>query len=91
MAASALCLDGPIRTAAGLISGTTGEVTSFKGIPYAAPPVGDLRWKPPQPPPKWEGVRAFTDFGAVCCGNRRDLHAGLYGMALLPNQSRRTA
>jgi len=42
--------DESIRVDGGLISGTTVEgVRSFKGIPFAAPPIGDLRWKPPQP------------------------------------------
>ena len=38
----------------------------WRGIPYAAPPVGDLRFKRPQPPAKWEGVRDATKFGAIC-------------------------
>jgi para-nitrobenzyl esterase len=42
-----------------------GPVRAFLGIPYAAPPVGDLRWKPPAPAPKWTGVRS-TGFGARC-------------------------
>jgi para-nitrobenzyl esterase len=41
-------------------------VASFKGIPYAAPPVGPLRWKPPQPVVPWQGVRAGDRSGAVC-------------------------
>ncbi|MFF3412735.1 carboxylesterase/lipase family protein [Streptomyces sp. NPDC002742] len=42
------------------------SVTVFRGIPYAAPPVGDLRWRPPQPPPRWEGVRRAGRFGPMC-------------------------
>ena len=38
----------------------------FRGIPYAAPPVGDLRWRAPQPAAKWEGVRKATEFGRAC-------------------------
>lgn len=54
-----------IQTAAGKISGTVGEDKSihiFKGIPFAAPPVGDLRWKAPQPVTPWAGVKECTDF-----------------------------
>ena len=43
-----------------------GSVVSFKGIPYAAPPIGDLRWREPQPPVKWESVRKMDAFGASC-------------------------
>src|SRR4030042_1404538 len=38
------------------------EVYLYKGIPYAAPPIGELRWKPPQPAESWSGVRAFNEF-----------------------------
>ena len=44
--------------------GQTG--VAFLGVPYAAPPVGDLRWKPPQPVRPWVGVRTATTFGAAC-------------------------
>ena len=43
-----------------------GEVVSFKGIPFAQPPVGELRWKPPQPVAKWQGVRDAVGYGADC-------------------------
>ena len=43
-----------------------GEVRAWLGIPYAAPPVGDLRWRPPQPAARWEGVRAADQVGAAC-------------------------
>lgn len=42
------------------------QVIAFKGIPYAAPPVGNLRWKPPMPAAKWSGVRPATEFGSHC-------------------------
>jgi para-nitrobenzyl esterase len=38
-------------------------VAAFKGIPFAAPPVGDLRWRPPKPPDRWDGERAAVEFG----------------------------
>jgi para-nitrobenzyl esterase len=55
-----------IKTDAGQISGTlnaSGNVYAFKGIPFAAPPLGDLRWKEPQPVKPWEGVRKCESFG----------------------------
>ena len=43
-----------------------GDMVSFRGIPYARPPVGALRWRPPQPPEPWQGVRAASSFGPMC-------------------------
>ena len=42
------------------------DIEVFRGIPYAAPPIGALRWKAPQPVPTWRGVRPAVDFGANC-------------------------
>ena len=51
------------RTENGIVQGTIEDgLTVFKGIPFAAPPVGDLRWRAPQPVEKWEGVRQATEF-----------------------------
>src|SRR5579883_2534139 len=51
----------------GQIRGTEDNgVAVYRGIPYAAPPLGDLRWRPPQPSAKWKGVRDATEFGASC-------------------------
>ena len=56
-----------VKIDSGLISGLIEgegdeEVRIYRGIPYAAPPVGDLRWKPPQPVVPWEGVRECTEY-----------------------------
>jgi para-nitrobenzyl esterase len=56
-----------VKTKAGIVEGKDdGVVRAFLGIPYAAPPVGDRRWKPPVPSAKWSGARKATDFGAHC-------------------------
>ena len=53
-------ITGVVEEAAG------GEIWTFKGIPYAAPPVGDLRWKPPQPVEPWTEQRACVEPGPAC-------------------------
>ncbi len=58
-----------IKTDSGKVQGkmsADGQARDFLGIPYAAPPVGPLRWKPPQPAAKWKGVRQATSFGSRC-------------------------
>ena len=59
----------PVRVDTGLLSGAAGkdpDVRVFKGIPFAAPPVGDLRWRAPQPAAEWDGVRKAEQFGSSC-------------------------
>jgi para-nitrobenzyl esterase len=61
-----------VKTEQGKVTGKTindGKVKAFLGLPYAAAPVGDLRWKAPQPPAKWKGERDATKFGASCAQN----------------------
>ncbi len=70
MAPAAHANDGlMVVTERGQVQGTLssdGQVRAFLGIPYAAPPVGPLRWKPPQPAAKWSGVRSAATFGPRC-------------------------
>jgi para-nitrobenzyl esterase len=61
--------DAIVTTQSGKVSGVAnadGSVTIFKGIPFAAPPVGDLRWRAPQPAARWNEVRRADHFGASC-------------------------
>ena len=56
-----------VRIDDGVVRGTTaGTVDEFLGLPYAAPPTGNLRWRPPAPPASWKGVRDATQFGPSC-------------------------
>ncbi|WNO53755.1 carboxylesterase/lipase family protein [Stakelama saccharophila] len=58
-----------VRTEAGSVAGVVeadSGVAAFKGIPYAAPPVGELRWRAPEPAPAWQGVRDGARFGHAC-------------------------
>jgi len=62
-------IDDPVRVENGSLSGSPGsnpEVRVYKGVPFAAPPVGDLRWKGPKPAAAWPGVRAATQFSSAC-------------------------
>lgn len=72
------CATGPrairesVETSGGVLAGVPGRdasVTVFKAVPYAAPPVGELRWKAPQAPAAWEGVRQADAFSDSCVQN----------------------
>lgn len=56
-----------IRTGSGVVSGRVEHnVLVYKGIPFAQPPVGELRWRPPQAMKPWRGVRSATAWGHIC-------------------------
>ena len=62
-------ISDPVRLDSGSVSGIPVDdagVRMFKGIPFAAPPVGDLRWRAPQPAAHWDGVRKADQFGPTC-------------------------
>jgi para-nitrobenzyl esterase len=59
----------PVRVSGGLVAGVSGRdrsVTVFKGLPFAAPPVGNLRWRAPSPVVAWQGVRGADAFANSC-------------------------
>src|SRR5665213_475077 len=62
-------IDAPVKLDSGMVSGISGTdpgVRVFKGLPFAAPPVGDLRWREPRPVAAWDGVRKADEFGPIC-------------------------
>ena len=68
MTSTAMAADR-VKTQSGTLEGTVtadASVRIFRGIPFAAPPVGDLRWRPPQPVQHWKGVRQAVEFGPHC-------------------------
>jgi len=77
----------PIRVEQGKLAGAAGnnpDVRVYRGIPYALPPVGDLRWKPPQPPAPWQGVREAKEFGNACWQSPYPAAASIYQAKLPP-------
>jgi len=69
VAAASAAIHDPVRLNSGQVSGVPGsnpEVLVYKGIPFAAPPVGNLRWRAPQAPAHWQGVRSAAEFGSIC-------------------------
>ena len=77
MTSKAVELGRQVRTQVGHVRGHRRDVSgvlAFRGIPYAAPPVGPLRWRAPQPPTPWIGVRDALTFGARCLSALEDDH-----------------
>ncbi|MFL5297682.1 MAG: carboxylesterase/lipase family protein [Phenylobacterium sp.] len=71
-AAPAAASPDTVKVAQGTLHGAVaGQVASFKNIPFAAPPVGDLRWRPPQPAKAWTSVRDATQLGPMCMQMRK--------------------
>ncbi len=84
---------------AGVHFGADPNAAAFLGIPYAAPPVGGLRWKPPVPVQKWRGTHDATQFGSPCPqlpapwfhyieGNEDCLHLNIWTSDLRSNANR---
>lgn len=66
-----------VRTQYGFVKGKVSSgstIIAFKGIPYAAPHIGNLRWREPQPPAAWEGVRDASEFSSSCIQNKLFTH-----------------
>ncbi|HUI09230.1 MAG TPA: carboxylesterase/lipase family protein [Bacteroidota bacterium] len=81
--AAAQTADTLIAVEGGTIRGTTAQAGSgvrvFRGIPYARPPVGALRWKPPQPVEAWSGTRDCAQFGPSCIQPDQKVIRGITG------------
>lgn len=77
----------PVRVEQGQLAGANGssaDMRVYRGIPFAAPPVGDLRWKAPQPAAKWQGVRQATEFSNACWQTQYPAAAAIYQAKLPP-------
>lgn len=76
----------PIKIEGGLISGTPGwgwGIREYLGIPFAAPPVGNLRWRPPQPVVPWQGVRPADRFSPACMQRAQSPNSGSWNRGLI--------
>lgn len=69
-----------VETGLGAVAGERrGEAEVFWGLPYAAPPTGEARWRPPAPAAPWEGMRQATEKPAICPQSLREVHAPIRG------------
>jgi para-nitrobenzyl esterase len=71
-APASAALNQPVKTKNGMLQGISGKdpsVTAFRGVPYAAPPIGNLRWRGPQAVASWTGIRHADKFGNICMQN----------------------
>jgi para-nitrobenzyl esterase len=76
----------PIKVEGGQVSGTPGwgwGVREYRGIPFAAPPVGNLRWRPPQPVVPWQGVRVADRFSPACMQRQMSPNSGSWNAGLI--------
>ena len=66
-------VEEPVQLTSGQVSGVEldSDVTVYRGIPFAAPPVGERRWIAPEPPIPWQGVRAAETFAPACMQRQR--------------------
>jgi para-nitrobenzyl esterase len=82
-ASTASTSDPVVQTSAGTLRGTNaGSTIAFRGIPYARPPIGELRWQPPEPPLPWQGVREAVQPGIACTQRTSGLTPFFAPMAL---------
>jgi len=85
--AALAAITDPVRVEQGLLAGSNGasaDLRVYRGIPFAAPPVGDLRWKAPQPAAKWQGVRQAAEFSNACWQTPYPAAAAIYQANLPP-------
>ena len=67
MPLTVLAASPTVKVEQGTLQGTVEQgLTVYRGVPFAAPPVGDLRWRPPQPAAKWQGIRKADKFAPQC-------------------------
>jgi para-nitrobenzyl esterase len=80
---AAATANGPVvQTQQGRVQGVVSDdVVVYKGLPFAAPPVGDLRWREPQAPTKWSNVKEATTFGGNCQRDEDCLYLNIYAPA----------